>query len=127
MQALKATQRQLTEGHEILRTGASKGEDALDATIKQLTKTADLLEDEFVKESAALETDSTAAALIDGIPGVSPFVAHLVLHWLAVLRISRRSHGSVMPASMFRLARAARARTMSTHQARKFFSSSSTI
>jgi transposase len=85
MQALKATQRQLTEGHEILRTGASKGEDALGATIKQLTKTADLLEDEFVKESAVLETDSTAAALIDGIPGVSPFVAHLVLHWLAVL------------------------------------------
>jgi transposase len=85
LQALKSTQRQLAESHEILKTQMSEGENALDSTIKQLKKTQDILEVEFVKEATELETDSEAAKILDTIPGVTPFCAHLALHWLAVL------------------------------------------
>lgn len=85
MQALKASARQMDEGHEILETGPSKGEGLLAETIKRLEKTKSVLEAEFVKESAALDGGSDRAALIATIPGVSEFCAHLALHWLAMM------------------------------------------
>lgn len=85
IQALKSTQRQLGEGHDILETTVSSGETALLEAIKRLKEIADLLENEFVKESAALEADRADATLIATIPGVSMFCAHLALHWLAIM------------------------------------------
>lgn len=87
LQALKAGQHQLSESHEILKTQLSEGENSLDLTIKQLKKTQDILEAEFIEEAAKLETEteSGAAEILDTIPGVTLFCAHLALHWLAVL------------------------------------------
>lgn len=84
LQALRATLGQLEESRKILGGGASKAELLLRETIDGLKKTRDVFEKEFVDGSATLQ-DRGAVENVDSIPGVSRFVAHLVLHWFAPL------------------------------------------
>lgn len=81
LQRLKSTARQLSEAHASLKDEPSKGEGALDGSIKDLSRTIQTLEDEFIEEAKRVEGSPIPAMNLDTIPGVTPFLAHVVLHW----------------------------------------------
>lgn len=87
LQALRANVTQLTEANDVLGTGnVSCAETALHETILHLKNTIDLMEEEFVTLSKkALKDDTGQFSRLDAIPGVTPFVALLVLHWFSRL------------------------------------------
>lgn len=79
--ALKANLKHLEEVHDIFDTAVSPVEMDMQTCVASLTRTLKHLEEEFVKEANAHEGDKTQASLLETIPGVSTFTAHLVLHW----------------------------------------------
>jgi transposase len=81
LQRLKSTARQLDEAHDSLNDIPSPGEGSLKESIKNLSRTIDTLEDEFLEEAKRIEDDPEPAMNLDTIPGVTPFLAHVVLHW----------------------------------------------
>lgn len=74
IQSLYSMLKQLQESHEILGIPLSKGEKSLMTTLKLLRKQKKTLEEEIT----ACE-QSAAAAHLDSIPGVTPFVAQACL------------------------------------------------
>jgi transposase len=81
LQRLKSTAKQLGEAHASLKDEPSNGEGALDGSIASLSRTIQILEDEFIEEAKQIEGDPDPATHLDTIPGVTPFLAHVVLHW----------------------------------------------
>lgn len=81
LQRLKSKARQLGEAHGFLKHEPSPGEKALEGSIKGLSQTIHVLENEFVEEAKRIEGDPHPAMNLDTIPGVTPFLAHVVLHW----------------------------------------------
>lgn len=76
IQSLQSSLKQLKESKKILGISVTKGERALDKTLKTLRLQRTALEGEVVAESTA---SKEAATHLDSIPGVTPFVSHMVL------------------------------------------------
>lgn len=103
IQSLRSTIHQLKESHEILGIPMSKGEHALERTLTTLRRQKNALEREATEGAP-----SPAAAHLDTIPGVTPFVAkacltfftyrkdHTTKSWIgfAGLDISSRESGT---------------------------------
>ena len=81
IQAMKASLKHLEEVHDIFGSQLSRFETETEGAIETLRKTKGRLEKEFETEAKKLEGDAGPSTLLETIPGVSSFCAHLVLHW----------------------------------------------
>lgn len=89
IQAMKASLRHVQEVHEVFGTDLSRFETETGLAIDALRKLLGRLENEFETEAKKLEEDDGEATLLETIPGVSSYGAHLMLHWCS--RTNRRT------------------------------------
>jgi len=85
VQAMKASLNHVKEVHELFDTELSRYEAETEKAINTLKKVIERLEKEFEMESKKLSGDNVQAILLETIPGVSSFCAHLVLHWYSLM------------------------------------------
>lgn len=81
--AMNASIHHLREVHEILKTDLSLYEQKTEEAILALKRLMTRLEKEFEQEARSLEDSVLSASLLETIPGISSFCAHLLLHWYA--------------------------------------------
>lgn len=77
IQSMQNSITQLKESKKILGIALTKGEHALEKMLIALRRQRETLEAEVVRESTV---PSEAARRLDEIPGVTPFVSHVILH-----------------------------------------------
>ena len=81
LQALRAALASMREANGILGVSDSPAEEEVRSAVATLTRSCAHLQQEFVRESASVKETAAQATLIAGIPGVSPFCAHVAVHW----------------------------------------------
>lgn len=81
LNAMKASLASLKEANQILGIADSPMEEEMKRSIASLNRSLGHLEKEFVRESQTDEALRPKLALLESIPGVSPFCAALALHW----------------------------------------------
>lgn len=81
VQAMRASLNHVKEVHELFDTDLSHYEAETETAVGTLKKMIGRLEKEFETEAKKLSGDSVQVDLLETIPGVSSFCAHLVLHW----------------------------------------------
>jgi len=81
VQAMRANLNHLQEVHEIFGAGMSSCEQETEHAIASVRRLIARLEREFETEARRFEGNAGQAALLETIPGVSTFCAHLLLHW----------------------------------------------
>ncbi len=81
IQAMRASLKHVEEVHDMFGTEPSRVEMETETAIDELKRLMTRLEHEFKTEAKRLEGDNGQSTLLETIPGVSSFCAHLILHW----------------------------------------------
>ena len=86
LQALHAALASMREANAVLGVADSPAEQEVGNAVAMPRRAVMHLEQEFVRESGRVPETAARAALAASIPGVSPFCAHLAVHWFDRVR-----------------------------------------